>query len=274
MKTQILLLFTGLFLFLVAFCATNQEKAENISGIFDDRDAEQPEITLISVFDNYQVNQDMQTAWGFGCVIQTPDENILFDTGGGSDILLSNMQKMDIDPKSIDKVFISHIHGDHLGGLNGFLDKNNDVTVFIPASFPSSVGDMITGKGAQFKKLSDPGKISDFAWSTGELTGPPKEQSLMIHSKKGLIVMTGCAHPGVVRIVKKAKGLTGKEDVYLVVGGFHRPPGSTVQEFRELGVKKVAPTHCTGDEIRNAFTEEYGEDFVEYGVGKIVEIKQ
>ncbi|MGM0532240.1 MAG: MBL fold metallo-hydrolase, partial [Bacteroidota bacterium] len=98
-------------------------------------------------------------------------------------------------------------------------------------------------------------------------------QSLMIHSKKGLIVMTGCAHPGIVRIVKKAKELTGKESVYLVVGGFHRPPGSTVQEFSELGVEKVAPTHCTGDEVKNAFEEEYGKDFVEYGVGKIIEIR-
>ncbi|MGM0532788.1 MAG: MBL fold metallo-hydrolase, partial [Bacteroidota bacterium] len=209
MKTQIIFLSTILFLFLVAFCATTQEKkAENISGIFDDPDAEQPKITLISVFDNYKVDPDMQTDWGFGSVIQTPDENILFDTGGDSNILLSNMQKMDIDPKSIDKVFISHVHGDHLGGLKGFLDKNNDITVFIPASFPNSVKNMITDKGAQVKELSDPGKITDFAWSTGELSGPPTEQSLMIHSKKGLIVMTGCAHPGIVRIVKKAKELT------------------------------------------------------------------
>ncbi|MBS3772106.1 MAG: hypothetical protein KGY69_17775, partial [Bacteroidales bacterium] len=74
-------------------------------------------------------------------------------------------------------------------------------------------------------------------------------------------------------IVRRAKELTGKESVYLVVGGFHRPPRSTVKEFRELGIEKVAPTHCTGDKVRNAFAEEYREDFVEYGVGKILEIK-
>ncbi|MFW6099831.1 MAG: MBL fold metallo-hydrolase [Bacteroidota bacterium] len=272
MKTKILLLSTLLFLFLVAFCATNREKAENISGIFEGKDAEQPELNLISVYDNYQANPEMQTDWGFGSVIQTPDENILFDTGGNSNILLSNMQKMDIDPKSIDKVFISHVHGDHMGGLKGFLDKNNNVTVFIPASFSNSVINMITNKGALVKELSDPGKITDFAWSTGELSGPPKEQSLMIHSKKGLIVMTGCAHPGIVRIVKKAKELTKKDSVYLVLGGFHHPPQSIIQEFREIGVEKVAPSHCTGDPVRKGFRKEYGADFIEYGVGKIIEV--
>ncbi|MEF8845705.1 MAG: MBL fold metallo-hydrolase [Bacteroidales bacterium] len=274
MKTQILFPGIMLFLLLGSFCATNKEKAEKTeraSPAF--KETGEQEITLISVYDNYQANPEMQTAWGFGSIIQTPDENILFDTGGNVDILLSNMKKMDIAPELIDKVFISHIHGDHLGGLEGFLDKNKDVTVFIPASFPNSVSNMITNKGALVKELSDPGKITDFAWSTGELSGPPTEHGLMIHSKKGLIVMTGCAHPGIVKIVRRAKELTGKESVYLVVGGFHRPPRSTVKEFRELGVEKVAPTHCTGDKVRNAFAEEYREDFVEYGVGKILEIK-
>ena len=65
-----------------------------------------------------------------------------------------------------------------------------------------------------------------------------------------------------------------KEDkVYLVLGGFHHPPVSCVKEFRKLNVKKVAPSHCTGDAVRNAFKEEYKEDFIEYGVGKIIEIK-
>ena len=272
MKTQIVLLGT-LFLFSGSFCGTNTEKAngtERTSPIFEG--TEKAEITLISVFDNYQVNPEMKTWWGFGTVIKTSEENILFDTGGNSEILLFNMQKMHIDPKSINKVVISHIHGDHMGGLEGFLEENNEVTVFIPSSFPNSVKSMITNKGAKYEEVSGYKKVADFVYSTGELSGPPNEQSLMINSKKGLIVITGCAHPGIVRIVKRAKELSKKDSVYLVLGGFHHPPKSIIQEFREIGVEKVAPSHCTGDAVRDGFKKEYGSDFIEYGVGKIIEV--
>ena len=234
---------------------------------------EKPEITLISVYDNYQVDPDLKTAWGFGCIINTSAEQILFDTGGDSEILLFNMEKMNIDPKSINKVIISHIHGDHVGGLEGFLEKNSNVTVFIPSSFPNSFRDMITSQGAEFVDISSPIKISNFVYTTGELYGPPEEQSLIINSKKGLVVITGCAHPGIVNIVKRAKKLVKKDKVYLVLGGFHHPPLSCIKEFKELGVEKVAPSHCTGDLVREAFRKEYKENFIEYGVGKTIEIK-
>ncbi|OQX84686.1 MAG: hypothetical protein B6D55_08565 [Candidatus Omnitrophica bacterium 4484_70.2] len=234
---------------------------------------EKPEITLISVYDNYQVDKRLETAWGFATLIKTPCELILFDTGGDSEILLSNMKKLGINPASIKKVVISHIHGDHVGGLESFLEKNNDVTVFIPKSFPQSIKNMIVQKGAKFIKVSASRKISDFIYTTGKLPDPPEEQSLIIVSKKGLIVITGCAHPGIVNIVKKVKKLMKKDKIYLVVGGFHHPPISCVKEFRKLQVEKVAPSHCTGDLVREAFRREYKENFIEYGVGKIVEIK-
>ena len=233
---------------------------------------EKSEITLISVYDNYQIDPELKTAWGFATIIKTPKELILFDTGGNSEILLFNMEKLGINPASIKKVVISHIHGDHLGGLEGFLERNSDVTVFIPSSFPKSIKNMITKKGAEFVEISTPGKISDFVYTTGELYGPPKEQSLIIDSKKGLVVITGCAHPGIVNIVKRVKELM-KKDIYLVLGGFHHPPISCIKEFRELKVEKVAPSHCTGDLIREVFRNEYKENFIEYGVGKVIEIR-
>ena len=234
---------------------------------------EKPEITLISVYDNYQVDPNLETAWGFATVIKTPRELILFDTGGNSEILLSNMEKLGIDPSSIKKVVISHIHSDHLGGLEGFLERNSDVTVFIPNSFPQSIKDMIIQKGAKFVEISAPRKISDFVYTTGELYGPPEEQSLIIDSKKGLVVITGCAHPGIVNIVKRAKELMRRDKVYLVLGGFHHPPLSCVKEFKRLQVEKVAPSHCTGDLVREAFREEYKENFTEYGAGKVIKIR-
>jgi len=183
------------------------------------------------------------------------------------------MEKLGINPASIKKVVISHIHSDHLGGLEGFLEKNNNVTVFILSSFPQSIKNMMIQKGAKFVEISAPRKISDFVYTTGELYGPPEEQSLIIDSKKGLVIITGCAHPGIVNIVKKAKELMKREKAYLVLGGSHHPPISCVKEFKELQVEKVAPSHCTGDLVREAFRKEYKENFIEYGVGKIIEIK-
>ncbi|MFO8235848.1 MAG: hypothetical protein R6U04_10645 [Bacteroidales bacterium] len=86
--------------------------------------------------------------------------------------------------------------------------------------------------------------------------------------------MTGCAHPGIAGIVKRAKEMMKEDKVYLVVGGFHRPPISVVKKFREIGVEKVAPSHCTGNPVRNAFAKEYKKDFIEYGVGKEITIYQ
>ena len=232
-----------------------------------------PEITLISVYDNYQVDQKLKTAWGFATIIKTHQELILFDTGGNSEILLSNMKKLGIEPSSIKKIVISHIHGDHSGGLEGFLERNSNVTVFIPGSFPEAVKNMIIQKGAKFVEISGPGKISNSIYTSGQLYGPPEEQSLIIDSKEGLVVITGCAHPGIVNIVKRAKKMMKKDKVYLVVGGFHRPPLSCIKAFKELGVEKVAPSHCTGDLVREAFREKYKENFIEYGVGKTIEIK-
>ena len=236
------------------------------------------EATIIGVYDNYQVNPDLTTAWGFGCVIRTAKEDILFDTGGDSSILLSNMEKMNISPEDIDIVVISHIHGDHVGGLTGFLERNGNVKVYIPASFPDSWGKKIESYGADYQDVSGPMQISDNVYTTGEMGTWIKEQSLVLNTREGLVVITGCAHPGIVNIVKRAEQMLPDKDVYLVMGGFHLSGASDselrsiIRAFRDIGVQKVAPSHCSGDRCRGLFEEEYKEDYIEGGAGKTIKV--
>ncbi len=106
-------------------------------------------------------------------------------------------------------------------------------------------------------KVDSPRRIAPGVRSTGELRGPPKEQSLVLSTEKGLVVITGCAHPGIVRIVRRARDLEG-DDLHLVMGGFHLGGASDeelrniVESFREMGVEKVSPTHCSGDRCRDS----------------------
>ncbi len=234
-------------------------------------------VTLITVFDNYQHDPELKTGWGFGCIIKTKNKNILFDTGSDSETLLSNMEKMNIKPEEIDIVVLSHVHGDHIGGLSGFLEKNSNVTVFIPASFSRSFKEEIKQTEATVVEVSKEKEIEKGIYSTGELGTWIKEQSLVINTSKGIVVLTGCAHPGIVNIVKKAKEITNQE-VYLVIGGFHLSGTDDsdikriINSFKEIGVKKAAPCHCSGDRCRELFEQEYKDDFIENGVGKIIEI--
>lgn len=117
-----------------------------------------------------------------------------------------------IYPKEIDLVVLSHIHGDHVGGLPSFLRKNPEVVVYLPKSFPKGFKDKLKEYEAKIVEVQEPLKICQEVYSTGELGTWIKEHSLIIYTEKGLIVITGCAHPGIVKIVNKAKDLV-KVDV-------------------------------------------------------------
>ena len=232
-------------------------------------------LSITVSYDNNPYKERLTTAWGFSCVIRGTEKTILFDTGGDGSILLTNMEKLGISPKEIDLVALSHIHGDHVGGLPGFLRKNPEVVVYLPKSFPEGFKDEVKEYGAKIMEVQRPLKICEGVYSTGELGTWIKEQSLIIHTEKGLIVITGCAHPGIVKIVNEAKDLA-KGDVLLVMGGFHLGGESKgeieniVSSFRKLGVSHVGPCHCSGDAARQLFKKEYGENFINVGVGRVV----
>src|SRR3990172_6002964 len=100
----------------------------------NDNKTEPVRITII--YDNNPMIEGLQTDWGFACLVEVGKTKLLFDTGDNGNILLSNMARLGIDPKSIDFIFLSHFHHDHTGGLSEFLKKNPDVTIYYPQSFP------------------------------------------------------------------------------------------------------------------------------------------
>jgi len=235
------------------------------------------EITITVTYNNIPYNQDLTCAWGMSCFIDGLEKHILFDTGGDGRILLSNMEKLGINPEDIEVVVLSHIHSDHVGGLWDVLNINNNISVYLPASFPEGFKQRAKQTAEEIISVDEPVRICEGAWSTGQLGGRIKEQSLVINTKKGLVVIVGCSHPGIVNIVKRAKDMF-EQAVYLVLGGFHLTSynemgiGEIIRQLKELGVKKIGPSHCTGEGPIELFRQAWGKDFVNLGCGASIKI--
>jgi 7,8-dihydropterin-6-yl-methyl-4-(beta-D-ribofuranosyl)aminobenzene 5'-phosphate synthase len=230
------------------------------------------------VYDNNAGDPLLKTDWGFSCYLESSEKTILFDCGGRGDILLSNMARKGLSPEKIQVIVLSHFHQDHVGGLEDLLTKNPRVEVWVPYSFPSEFKKAIEKKGAQVREVIKPAPICPGIYTSGVIDGPVREQSLVLDTRDGLVVITGCAHPGIVHILEEIKTAFPK-NFYLVMGGFHlggRPETEIkkiVASFRRLGVKKVGPTHCSGETARRLFSEEYGPDYIRAGVGQEVIIQ-
>lgn len=230
------------------------------------------DITITVVYNNVPYDEELTTSWGLSILIEGLEDTILFDTGGDGLILLSNMDKLGIAPSIIETVVLSHIHMDHIGGLSELLKKNKDITVYLPASFLDHLKRDIMRATKALIPVDTTQKICAQVWSTGELGTSLREQSLMITTSKGVIIITGCAHPGIVNIVKYAKEYFDR-DIYLVMGGFHLMAYTeyqvieTISALKEMGVRKVAPSHCTGGKPIELFKAAWDEDFVDLGCG-------
>ena len=210
-------------------------------------------ITII--YDNTAFRKDLQADWGFAALVEIENTpKILFDTGGNGRILLGNMEKLGIDPGSIDEVFISHSHFDHTGGLSDFLNVNKRAKIYIPPSFHGL-------KNREVIIIEKPTKIHENVFSTGELDGI--EQSMGVITDKGIVLIVGCSHPYMGHILDKAKQF-GK--LYAIIGGMHG--FSEFELFKNLEL--ICPTHCTQhkEELKRLYPQKY----IKGGTGRVVEI--
>ncbi len=243
-------------------------------------------IVCTILYNNISVADSIIADHGFSCLIESGDQTCLFDTGRISDKFMPNANKLKVNCSRINQVFISHIHDDHMGGLFDILSNCKKPMLYLPYSYPQMKGEPLGDQAdADFKALlerfeplvsqivqkKEPVKINDMFFTTGMIEDQIYEQALIVPSSEGLLVVTGCAHPGILEIVKRAKELM-KQDVYFVMGGFHlirtdSPRVKTlVQELRKL-TKYVGPCHCTGKEACAALKDIFKDDYIDIQAG-------
>jgi len=145
--------------------------------------------------------------WGISCLI---DQDLLFDTFGDPFVFLENIERMNIDPSKIKHIVISHDHWDHISGLWYIINRYKGINVYICPNFDINIKERIKSFGVNVVETKGLLRIKDEIYSTGEMEGGFKninisEQALVANSENGLIVITGCAHPGILTILQEVK---------------------------------------------------------------------
>lgn len=216
------------------------------------------------VYDN-EAKESLKCGWGFSSLIETGHNNILFDTGWDGHLLLENMEKLLINPETVDTLVLSHQHWDHIGGLTTFLNINPDVDIYVPSGFSPHLKKEITSR--IHKKLYGIGssqKICDHVYTTGELEKPGsgiKEQSLVLECESGNYILTGCAHPGMLLIIEAAASF-GR--INGIIGGLH--DSQEYGSFKDMQL--IGAGHCTShkDVIRKMYPDKFRKIFAGYSV--------
>lgn len=253
---------------------------------------------------------------GFAALVEHPGGALLFDTGEGA-TLLANAQRMNKDLHRVETVILSHGHFDHTGGLLPLLRSCGPKRVlahpglFAPRYRVKDTGEAIAigipyseeyllGRGARFDLSREPREVAagillsgevlrrtDFESGDQGLYGDPRketidmlpdDQSLIIRGERGLTILLGCCHAGLVNTIEAARQLTGEDEVYAVVGGTHLGfcTGSqldqTMRAMRSFRVKKICAGHCTGFTAAARLAHEFPGAFQPTAVGYCLEL--
>ena len=227
-----------------------------------------PTVTIL--FDNHNPSGDPRSLWGFAAYVH--EYKLLFDTGSNGRVLLRNMKKLGIDITEVKYLFLSHEHWDHIGGVDSVLEANPNLTIFAPRSLSKNmIADMRTLSNEVIVCRGTPLPLAPDLYSTGVQGKYTPEHALVIDGASPM-VLTGCGHYGIDRIVRRAGGILDKP-IETVIGGFHLhdTPSEEIDEkittLRATGTTRVMPTHCSGDEAIEQFKDAFGEGFFDGGIG-------
>lgn len=268
---------------------------------------EDTNITIL--IENTAHKDGLKTEHGLSFWIEYQGKRILFDTGQ-SNAVMNNAKKLGVDLTCSDAIVISHGHYDHTGGLSAVLNIATNAKIYL---HPSATEQKFSQKAsrANYIGMSDlakktiqgrhvtwtvtpaylfPGlavtgqipRINDFEDIGGvffldENCQKPDDllddQALFIESAKGLTVVLGCAHSGVVNILDYISKLTGCEKIYAIIGGMHLLNASparitnTIEAFKKYEIQKIIPLHCTGHKAINAMKNAFGDKCLCLGAG-------
>lgn len=231
------------------------------------------------LFDSKRLNRKFFMGWGVAYLI---NGQVLFDTGERSSYLLSNMDHMGINISDIKAVVISHDHWDHTNGLWDLLKERPGLDLYVCPGFSSKFKNKAKSYVCDIVEVDSFTKITDGIYTTGQIEGIYNadyivEQALVLETDKGLTIMTGCAHPGIIKIVEYVTANI-KKNIYLIMGGFHLLNKSVSEiknindTFQQLGIGHVGPAHCTGEEAIAIFKASFKANCIDIKVGKTIEV--
>src|SRR6266540_2219103 len=272
-------------------------------------EASKAEITVL--YDAFGKTSTMKKDWGFSALVEYGDKRILFDTGNNAEIFAHNVAAKGIDLTKLDFAIVSHRHGDHTSGLSHLLKVNPTVKIYAPqenfgvfgAALPgtfyrrneslSPEMRYFDGKPPETLRFGSPWPEGNFTWVTKTTEVAPgfhlillngtwgvdlevKEISLAIDTPDGIVLVLGCSHSTIEKIVEAAKSTINKP-IHLVLGGTHLLPAnddqirSTAASLRDnWNVRFIAPVHCTGEPAFAILKESFGDRYLYAGLGTTV----
>ena len=287
-------------LLLLVGCATTTSASPKASA-----GPSKAQITIL--YDAFGKDPALQRDWGYAALVEYGGKGILFDSGNSPEVLARNAKAKHVDLSKLDFVVMSHRHGDHMGGLAYLLKVNPKVNIYAPkegfgvygADLPSTFYRKDSSLPAEQRYYGGaPPDVMRFgsAWpganfqvvdktieiATGihlislvsDKTGTLElhELSLAINTPDGMVLVVGCSHPGIDKIVQAASTINPR--IHLIAGGFHLVVASDpdiekiVTALHDtLKVQYVAPGHCTGEPAFTALKRAFGDRYLYAGLG-------
>jgi 7,8-dihydropterin-6-yl-methyl-4-(beta-D-ribofuranosyl)aminobenzene 5'-phosphate synthase len=232
------------------------------------------------LYDKNSVSKNLYAGWGISFLI---DGEIMFDTGESGRRLSGNIKKLKVDIEKIKMVVISHDHWDHTGGLWWLLKRKEGLKVYTSPGFSQGFKKKVMKLKGVLVEADGFTEIAKDIFITGEIAGEYKgkyigEQALVIKKDGKLNIITGCSHPGIIKIIKKVKENFPDIKINRVFGGFHLLNNKIeeikiiAEKFKELGIENAGPTHCSGEDAEAIFKELYKTNFISIKVGLMLDI--